>query len=162
FSPAAIPASIVATADNLAHKLANKMQLVGLMAIEMFVTAGGEVLVNEIAPRPHNSGHHTVEGNITSQYEQLLRAILNLPLGATTVNQPAAMVNLLGEPGYQGIAQYHGVEKVLALPGAYLHLYGKKNTKPFRKMGHVTILDDNIDHLSAKVNFVKQHLKVMA
>ena len=136
--------------------------MVGLLAVEMFVTKEHNVLVNEIAPRPHNSGHQTIEANVTSQYQQHLRAILNLPLGDTSVNHPSAMVNLLGEEGFSGQAKYNGLEEVLALPGVYVHLYGKKLTKPFRKMGHVTIIDSNIENLKKKANFVKQTLKITA
>jgi 5-(carboxyamino)imidazole ribonucleotide synthase len=119
-------------------------------------------LVNEIAPRPHNSGHQTIEANYTSQYQQHLRAILNLELGDTRMRVPSAMVNLLGEEGYTGMAKYEGLEKVLQKEGVYIHLYGKKLTKPFRKMGHLTIVDPDIESLKKKVNFVKEHLKVKA
>jgi 5-(carboxyamino)imidazole ribonucleotide synthase len=128
----------------------------------MFVTRDGQVLVNEIAPRPHNSGHQTIEGNVTSQYEQHLRAILNLPLGNTEMLSPSAMVNLLGEAGHSGPATYEGFEKVLAIPGVHVHLYGKQLTKPFRKMGHVTIVDKEVDSLKKKATFVKQTLRVIS
>jgi len=126
------------------------------------VTRRGEVLVNEIAPRPHNSGHQTLEGNVTSQYEQHLRAILNLPLGDTTILCPSVMVNLLGAEGYAGLAKYNGLEKVLDMPGVHVHLYGKKLTRPFRKMGHVTIVDADMDSLKKKAKFVKDNLTVIA
>ena len=118
--------------------------------------------MNEIAPRPHNSGHQTIEANITSQYEQHLRAILGLPLGETDIVMPSAMVNLLGEPGYTGIARYQGFEEVVKVSGVHVHLYGKRNTKPFRKMGHVTIVDHDITSLKEKADFVKRTLKVIA
>jgi 5-(carboxyamino)imidazole ribonucleotide synthase len=118
--------------------------------------------VNEIAPRPHNSGHQTIEGNVTSQYEQHLRAILNLPLGDTAIVTPSAMVNLLGEDGFSGPALYEGFEDVAKISGVHVHLYGKKLTKPFRKMGHVTILDNDLEKLKKKANFVKETLKVKA
>ena len=136
--------------------------MVGLLAVEMFVTKDGKVLVNEIAPRPHNSGHQSIEGNITSQFEQHLRAIYNLPLGATEIVVPSAMVNLLGEDGYEGLAKYKGLEEVMKVPGVHLHLYGKKITKPFRKMGHVTITNSNTEELIEKAKFVKDTLKVIA
>jgi 5-(carboxyamino)imidazole ribonucleotide synthase len=136
--------------------------MIGLLAVEMFVTKSGDVLVNEAAPRPHNSGHQTIEANVTSQYEQHLRAILNLPLGDTSANAPSAMVNLLGEEGYAGPAVYDGIEEVLNVPGIHVHLYGKTMTKPFRKMGHVTIIDSDIESLKKKANFVKHTLKVIA
>lgn len=162
FAPAQISTTIAENADNIARTIIEKLNMVGLLAVEMFVTRSGEVLVNEIAPRPHNSGHQTIEANVTSQYEQHLRAIAGLPLGKTDLIMPSAMVNLLGEPGYSGTARYAGFEDVLSVKGVHVHLYGKKQTKPFRKMGHVTILDEDIDTLKKKANFVKQTLKVIA
>ena len=162
FSPAEISSAIAKEADAIAKSVIEKMDMVGLLAVEMFVTKEGKVLVNEVAPRPHNSGHQTIEANITSQYEQHLRAILNLPLGNTATVLPSAMVNLLGEEGFSGDAQYQGLEEVLRLAGTHIHLYGKKITKPFRKMGHVTIVDADLESLRTKANFVKQTLKVIA
>lgn len=162
FSPAAITSQIAAKADSIARSIIEKLGMIGLLAVEMFVTREGELLVNEVAPRPHNSGHQTIEANTTSQYEQHLRAILNLPLGSTDAYLPSAMVNLLGEKGYSGEARYDGLEEVLRTSGTHIHLYGKKLTKPFRKMGHVTIMDENIESLKKKANFVKQTLKVVA
>lgn len=162
FSPAEISSAIAKEADAIAKSVIEKMNMVGLLAVEMFVTKEGKVLVNEVAPRPHNSGHQTIEANITSQYEQHLRAILNLPLGNTATVLPSAMVNLLGEEGFSGDAQYQGLEEVLRLAGTHIHLYGKKITKPFRKMGHVTIVDADLESLRKKANFVKQTLKVIA
>ena len=162
FAPAQISAEIAQRVDRIARDIIEKLNMIGLLAVEMFVTHSGEVLVNEIAPRPHNSGHQTIEANVTSQYEQHLRAIAGLPLGKTDLIMPSAMVNLLGEPGYSGTARYAGFENVLSVKGVHVHLYGKKQTKPFRKMGHVTILDEDIDSLKKKANFVKQTLKVIA
>ena len=162
FAPADITSEIEQKATDLAKKVIEELNMTGLLAVEMFLTRDGEILVNEVAPRPHNSGHHTIEGNMVSQYAQHLRAILDLPLGATDTLIPAAMVNLLGENGYTGEAQYQGLDKVLAVDGVNVHLYGKKLTKPFRKMGHVTILDQNFDRLKEKAQFVKNHLKVIA
>jgi 5-(carboxyamino)imidazole ribonucleotide synthase len=162
FAPAEITNEIQKKADDIAQVIIQELGMVGLLAVEMFVTKAGEVLVNEIAPRPHNSGHQTIEANVTSQYEQHLRAILNLPLGDTGIIMPGAMVNLLGEPGYEGDAKYEGFETVIGLPGVHVHLYGKKITKPFRKMGHVTIVDRDINELKRKADFVKQTLKVKA
>jgi 5-(carboxyamino)imidazole ribonucleotide synthase len=161
FSPATISKSVAAQADAIAKKVISDLNMVGLLAVEMFVTRDHQVLVNEIAPRPHNSGHQTIEANITSQYQQHLRAILNLPLGDTNILKPSAMVNVLGEDGYSGLAKYNGLEEVLNQPGVYVHLYGKKLTKPFRKMGHVTVVDEDIESLKKKANFVKQTLKVI-
>ena len=162
FAPADISVHIEQEAVKVAKKVIETLDMIGLLAVEMFVTKQGEVLVNEIAPRTHNSGHHTIEANYTSQFEQHLRAILNMPLGATTTKIPAAMVNLLGEDGYTGLAKYERLENVLALEGVKVHLYGKKLTKPFRKMGHVTIIDEDMIRLKEKVRFVKENLKVIA
>ena len=162
YSPAHLNEEVVREADRIAHAVIEKLEMVGLLAVEMFVTKTGEVLVNEIAPRPHNSGHQTIEANVTSQYEQHIRAILGLPLGDTSITRPSAMVNLLGEPGHEGIAKYEGFNEVLAIPGVHVHLYGKQLTKPFRKMGHVTIADPNPDELKRKVQIVKNTLKVIS
>ncbi len=162
FSPAQLDHLIAVEADRIAKEIIEKLGMVGLLAVEMFVTKDQTVLVNEIAPRPHNSGHQTIEGNVTSQYEQHLRAILNLSPGETTLTSPSAMVNLLGEDGFTGLAQYEGLEEVMKISGAHIHLYGKKLTKPFRKMGHVTVVDDDLENLKKKANFVKHTLKVKA
>ena len=162
FAPAIVAPEVALQAERIAVQVIEKLDMVGLLAVEMFVTRDGEVLVNEIAPRTHNSGHQTIEANHTSQFEQHLRAILNLPLGATDSKIPSAMVNLLGEDGYTGTARYQGMEAVLAIPGISVHLYGKKLTKPFRKMGHITIVDKNLDDLKAKAQKVKETLKVIA
>jgi len=162
FSPAQISDEIEQKAQAIAHKVIEKLDMVGLLAIEMFVTRDGEVLVNEMAPRTHNSGHQSIEGNVTSQFEQHLRAILNLPLGATDNVIPSAMVNLLGEDGFTGNAIYEGMAMLLATDGVHVHLYGKKITKPFRKMGHVTIADHDVARLKEKAKFVKAQLKIKA
>lgn len=162
YSPAQLSAQVVAEAERVARTVIQKLNMVGLLAVEMFVTRTGEVLVNEIAPRPHNSGHQTIEANVTSQYEQHLRAILGLPLGDTNITSPSAMVNLLGEPGYEGPAKYVGFADVLAVPGVHVHLYGKQFTKPFRKMGHVTIADNDPAELKRKVQLVKNTLKIIS
>jgi 5-(carboxyamino)imidazole ribonucleotide synthase len=162
FSPAEVADEIANKAYAIARQIISSLNMIGLLAVEMFVTRGGEVLVNEIAPRPHNSGHQTIEANVTSQYEQHLRAILNLPLGDTATLAPSAMVNLLGEPGYSGEARYEGFDRVVSIPGVYVHLYGKKITKPFRKMGHVTIVEKDPQALRRTARFVKETLKVIA
>lgn len=161
-SPARIPADIEMEAQDLAKKLIRDLDMVGLLAIEFFLTAEGELLVNEAAPRPHNSGHHTIEANITSQYEQLLRAILDLPLGDPSLKSPAVMINLLGEEGHEGPVYYQGLEQCLAIPNVHIHLYGKKETKPFRKMGHATILDQDINKAIDKARRVAEILKVIS
>jgi 5-(carboxyamino)imidazole ribonucleotide synthase len=160
-SPSSAAPAILQRADTIARQVVESLQLVGLLAVEMFVTKSGEVLVNEVAPRPHNSGHQTINANYTSQYEQHLRAILNLPLGATTMKSPSAMVNLLGAEGYSGVARYEGVEQLLQISGVSLFLYGKKFTRPQRKMGHITILDVDVNRLLEKVEMVKKVIKVV-
>ena len=160
FAPAKISVKAESRAQEVAKEVINKLNMVGLLAVELFLTADDEILVNEIAPRTHNSGHQTIEGNVTSQFDQHLRAILGWPLGNTTSVIPSAMVNVLGEKGHTGFARYEGAEEILKLEGVHLHLYGKKLTKPFRKMGHVTIIDDDMERLQEKATFVKENLKV--
>ncbi len=162
FAPAEITEDMEQKATAIAINIIEKLEMVGLLAVELFVTKNGEVLVNEVAPRPHNSGHQTIEANITSQYEQHLRAILGMPLGATDALTPSAMVNLLGEDNNTGIAIYQGLEEVLKEPGVHVHLYGKAETRPFRKMGHVTITNHDSKELKRIANFVKHTLKVIA
>lgn len=162
FAPATISKTIEDRAAEIARKTIAAYDMVGILAVELFLTKTGELLVNEVAPRPHNSGHHTIEANITSQYGQHLRSILNLPLGATDLTRPAAMVNLLGEDGHSGSVIYEGLEEALALPGVYVHIYGKAETKPFRKMGHVTITADTADKARDLAMKVKSMIKVKA
>ncbi len=162
FAPSEVSRQIEEKAESIARQVIESLGLVGLLAVEMFVTRDGDVLVNEVAPRPHNSGHQTINANITSQYEQHLRAILGLPLGATDIILPSAMVNLLGEAGYTGPAKYEGLDALLAIEGASIFLYGKKETRPQRKMGHVTIVDQNADELKRKVEEVKKVIKVIS
>jgi 5-(carboxyamino)imidazole ribonucleotide synthase len=144
FCPADISNEIERAAKELAQKVIQDLDMVGILAVELFLTSDGQLLVNEIAPRPHNSGHHTIECNITSQFEQHLRAVLGLPLGETDIIRAGAMINLLGAEGFEGPAIYEGMEKAMDLPGVHPHLYGKSTTKPFRKMGHVTISGTDI------------------
>ncbi|HPE98600.1 MAG TPA: 5-(carboxyamino)imidazole ribonucleotide synthase, partial [Chitinophagales bacterium] len=161
-SPAHINSELEQKAQQLAVRTIEAMNLYGVLAVEMFLTADGDILVNEVAPRPHNSGHHTIEANITSQYQQLLRSIFGFPLGSTALTTTSMMVNLLGEDGYTGEAIYEGLPECLAMEGVYVHLYGKKITKPFRKMGHVTIVDSDAAKAREKANFVKDNLKIKA
>lgn len=161
-SPSTYPESIQERAEKIAIDIATALNITGILAVEMFVTKNGEILVNELAPRPHNSGHQTIEGNYVSQFEQHLRAIFNLPLGDTRSISNAVMINLLGEKGHDGVAKYDGLEKIMAIDGVYVHLYGKKYTKPFRKMGHVSVVDQNRDHAIEKARFVQQTLKVIS
>jgi 5-(carboxyamino)imidazole ribonucleotide synthase len=162
FSPADVSANVEHMAQKTARIIADKLDIIGLLAVEMFVTRTGEVLVNEIAPRTHNSGHQSIEGNITSQFEQHLRSILKMPLGDTSITLPSVMVNLLGEPNYVGNVIYEGLDELLATPKAYLHLYGKATTKPFRKMGHFTILNNDINVAKKLALKLKQTVCVVA
>jgi len=161
-SPSTLPFEIHERADQVARKVAGDLKIVGLLAVELFLTKNGEILVNELAPRPHNSGHQTIEGNVVSQFEQHLRAIFNQPLGDTANLNNAVMINVLGEAGYEGRAIYQGIEQILQQPGVYVHLYGKLLTKPFRKMGHVTIVDADRERAIEKARYVQQTLKVIA
>jgi 5-(carboxyamino)imidazole ribonucleotide synthase len=160
--PAALSADAAARADVLARRIAQALNLTGILAVEMFLDKHGEVWVNELAPRPHNSGHQTIESCVTSQYEQHLRAIMNFPLGSAAVKMPSVMVNLLGEPGFQGVARYTGLTECLAIEGVKLHIYGKRETRPFRKMGHVTILDSSPERALEKARRVRNTIKVIA
>ncbi len=144
FCPSGLGNEIEATAQSLAIELANRLGIVGLLAVELFLDKHDRVLINEMAPRPHNSGHHTIEACDTSQFEQLLRAILDLPLGSTDLIRPAVMINLLGEPGFSGKAHYEGIESAIATAGVYPHIYAKKITKPNRKMGHITVMHQDL------------------
>jgi 5-(carboxyamino)imidazole ribonucleotide synthase len=160
--PAKVSKEIEGAAEMLAKKVAEKLDIVGLLAVEFFLTKSGELLVNEVAPRTHNSGHQTIEGNVTSQFEQHMRAVLNLPLGDTSILQPSVMLNVLGDPSYTGEAKYENLEKVMAMPQVHIHLYGKHLTKPYRKMGHVTITHHDIDQAYNKAREVKALLKVVS
>ncbi|SEN97105.1 5-(carboxyamino)imidazole ribonucleotide synthase [bacterium A37T11] len=160
-SPAALDPGIQARAEELAIKIAEDLQIVGLLAVEMFLTKDGAILVNELAPRPHNSGHQSIEGNYTSQFAQHLRAIFNLPLGNTEVRLPAVMINLLGSDNHEGLARYEGLEESMAIEGVYVHLYGKKFTKPFRKMGHVCIIHEDREAAINNARKVQGLIKVI-
>ncbi len=162
FSPAEISSSIQQEAEAIALKVIEELGLIGILAVELFVTKTGEILVNEIAPRPHNSGHHTIEANFTSQFEQHLRAVLNMPLGDTTLRSPAAMINLLGEVGHTGEAIVEGLDEALSQKGVYVHLYGKKITKPYRKMGHLTVLDEDLEQVKSRALALKKLIKIKA
>ena len=161
FSPANIKKNIEKDAIALATQIIEKLDMVGILAVELFLTKDGKLLVNEIAPRVHNSGHHTIESNVTSQFEQHFRSILNLPLGDTAIVKPGVMINLLGDFGHEGDAVYEGLEDILKFSGVYVHLYGKLKTKPFRKMGHITIVDDDITKAKQKAKMVKNLIRVI-
>jgi len=162
FSPANVEEHIEELAYDIAKKIISGLDMVGLLAVEFFLDKSGNLLVNEIAPRAHNSGHHSIEGNYISQFGQHLRAILNLPLGNTNLRIPSVMLNLLGEEGHNGVAQYEGMNDVLEIDGVYPHLYGKEIVKPFRKMGHITIVNENIEEAKRIARKVKSMVKVTA
>jgi 5-(carboxyamino)imidazole ribonucleotide synthase len=159
--PAGISETKKAEAEKLAIATIKAFDLCGILAVELFLDENDNLLINEVAPRPHNSGHHTMESAFVSQYEQHLRAILDLPLGNTEQIMPSVMINLLGEPGYDGLVNYKGLEECLALEGVKIHIYGKKKTRPFRKMGHVTVLGKTLEEVHKKASFIKNNLKVI-
>lgn len=161
-SPGSVSPAIATTARQIAADLVSSMNITGLLAVEFLIDENDQVLVNEVAPRPHNSGHHTIEGNLTSQYHQHLRCILGLPLGPTQPTGHTILVNLLGEPGFSGPAKYQGIDSCLALPGVYVHLYGKRETRPWRKMGHVNILGRTREEVRERADWVRNHLKVIS
>lgn len=161
-SPSNLSFGIQQKAKDLAIKIAEDLKIVGLLAVEMFLTKDGDILVNELAPRPHNSGHQTIEGNTTSQFAQHLRAIFNLPLGNTDNISNAVMINLLGEPDFAGLAIYEGIEDAMKMDGVFIHLYGKKYTKPFRKMGHVTIVNEDREEAIKIARHIQNTIKVIA
>ncbi len=162
FAPASVSAEVDARAQFIASRTAEAFGIVGLLAVEMFLTKDGEILINEVAPRPHNSGHHTLRANDVSQFEQHLRAVLNWPLGDTKAHSYAAMINLLGAEGYEGEARYEGMETLLETPGVHPFLYGKKITKPFRKMGHITVVDKELENLKKKVEALKNAVRIIS
>ena len=160
--PARINEKVAKKAQDVALKVSNTFKHVGLLAVEMFQTNDDEILVNEVAPRPHNSGHQTIESNFTSQFEQHLRAILNLPLGNTENKVGGIMVNLVGAENHTGNVVYKNIEDIMALDGVTPHIYGKKQTRPFRKMGHVTIVNENINEARRIAEKVKKTIKVIS
>lgn len=160
--PARIPEEVQLRAREVALKVSEQLGHVGLLAVELFQTEEDAILVNEVAPRPHNSGHYSIEGSYTNQFEQHLRAILGLPLGKTDSKVSAVMVNLVGSEGHKGEVRYQGLEKILELPGVTPHIYGKRLTRPFRKMGHVTIVDPSIDQARKRAREVKENIEVVS
>ncbi|MBR9914127.1 MAG: 5-(carboxyamino)imidazole ribonucleotide synthase [Algicola sp.] len=160
--PARIPDTIAEKAQKVAIKVSEAFNHVGLLAVEMFQTENDEILVNEVAPRPHNSGHQTIEASYTSQFEQHLRAILDLPLGKTESIVGGIMVNLVGAEGHTGNVHYEHISEIMALEGVTPHIYGKKQTRPFRKMGHVTIVNEDINEARRIAENVKKTIKVIS
>ena len=160
--PARVSTEIAKKAEYVALKVAQAFEHVGLLAVELFLTQDDEIMVNEVAPRPHNSGHYSIEASYTNQFEQHIRAILNLPLGDTKSKVGAVMVNLVGAEGQTGDVIYENMETILAMNGVTPHIYGKKQTKPFRKMGHITIVHKNINEARAIAETVKRTVKVVS
>jgi len=160
--PARIEITIADKARAVAKKVSESFEHVGILAVELFQTHNDEILVNEVAPRPHNSGHFSIEGSFTNQFEQHLRAILNLTLGSTKSKVGSVMVNLVGEEGYTGQVYYENIENIMSLNGVTPHIYGKRETRPFRKMGHVTIIDEDINEARRVAEKVKQKIKVIS
>lgn len=160
--PARIDEKVAQKATEVALKVSEAFNHVGLLAVEMFQTADDEILVNEVAPRPHNSGHYSIEASYTSQFENHLRAILNLPLGNTDSKVAGIMVNLVGEEGYSGQVVYENIEKIMAIDGVTPHIYGKRETRPFRKMGHVTIVNENMTEARRVAEEVKNSIRVIS
>ena len=160
--PARISDTIATQARNLALEVSQKFNHVGLLAVEMFLTHDHAIVVNEVAPRPHNSGHFSIEASYTSQFENHLRAILDLPLGSTKSKAAGIMVNLVGEEGYSGTVQYEHIEKILETEGVTPHIYGKKQTRPFRKMGHVTIVNEDLVKAREIAEIVKNTIRVIS
>jgi 5-(carboxyamino)imidazole ribonucleotide synthase len=160
--PARIEESVVKKAQEVALKVVNELDFVGLLAVEMFQTETNEILVNEVAPRPHNSGHYSIEASYTNQFEQHLRSILNLPLGNTASKVVGIMVNLVGEEGFSGDVIYENIAEILKIDGVTPHIYGKKETRPFRKMGHVTIVNADIDKAREIAQKVKETIRVIS
>lgn len=160
--PARIDEKVALKAQEVALKVSEKLNHVGLLAVELFQTQNDEILVNEVAPRPHNSGHHTIEASYTSQFENHLRAILDLPLGKTASKVAGIMVNLVGEEGFSGPVVYENIEKIMAIEGVTPHIYGKRETRPFRKMGHVTIVNSNAIEARRIAEIVKNSIRVIS
>ncbi|WP_339649286.1 5-(carboxyamino)imidazole ribonucleotide synthase [uncultured Salegentibacter sp.] len=160
--PARIEDSVAQKARELAVKVSEAFEHVGLLAVEMFQTDNDEILVNEIAPRPHNSGHYSIEASYTNQFEQHIRAILDLPLGNTDSKVGGIMVNLVGDAAHEGEVVYENIEKIMKMPGVTPHIYGKKITRPFRKMGHVTIVNKDLAEARKIAEQVKNSIKVIS
>jgi len=160
--PARIDDKVAAKARSIAIQVSKAFEHVGLLAVEMFQTNDDQIIVNEVAPRPHNSGHYSIEASYTNQFEQHIRAILDLPLGNTASKVGGIMVNLVGEQNHTGDVAYQNIEEIMAMDGVTPHIYGKKQTRPFRKMGHVTIVNENIDTAREIAQQVKQRIKVIS
>jgi 5-(carboxyamino)imidazole ribonucleotide synthase len=159
-SPARISQEIKEKAENLALRVCKSFGNIGLLAVEMFLTIDGDLLVNEVAPRPHNSYHFSIEGSETSQFEQLIRSILDLPIGSTNITYKSVMVNLVGEPDTKGPVVYKNMDKIIGIKGVNPHIYEKKETRPNRKMGHITVINSNIETAIKIAKEIKQTVRV--
>jgi 5-(carboxyamino)imidazole ribonucleotide synthase len=160
--PARIDKKVAQKAQEIALKVSKSFNHVGLLAVEMFQTENDEILVNEVAPRPHNSGHYSIEASYTSQFENHLRAILDLPLGNTASKVAGIMVNLVGEDGFSGPVVYENIEKIMTIDGVTPHIYGKRETRPFRKMGHITIVNEDMIEARRVAEEVKNSIRVIS
>ena len=160
-SPARISKEVAKKAEEIALAVSKAFQHVGLLAVELFLTKDGEIWVNEVAPRPHNSGHYSIEASYTSQFEQHIRALLDLPLGNTANKVSGVMVNLVGKEGHNGPVHYKNIEHILAIEGVNPHIYGKKETRPFRKMGHITIVNKELSVARKIAEDVKETIEVI-
>ena len=160
-SPARISKEVAKKAEKIALAVSKAFQHVGLLAVELFLTKDGEIWVNEVAPRPHNSGHYSIEASYTSQFEQHIRALLDLPLGNTANKVSGVMVNLVGKEGHNGPVHYKNIEHILAIEGVNPHIYGKKETRPFRKMGHITIVNKELNVARKIAEDVKETIEVI-
>ena len=160
--PARIDNAVAEKARAVAKKVSEAFEHVGLLAVEMFLTQDDEIVVNEVAPRPHNSGHYSIEASFTNQFEQQIRAILNLPLGNTDSKVGGVMVNLVGAEGHTGNVLYKNIDEILKMKGVTPHIYGKKETRPFRKMGHVTIVNEDLGEARRIAQEVKNTIEVVS
>lgn len=161
-APAEIDAKHADICKKMATALIEQFDICGLLAVEFFLNTDQEILINEVAPRPHNSGHHTINSAICSQFENHIRAIANLPLGSTIPYRKAAMINILGEPNHSGKRKYLGLKEVLALEDVHIHMYGKSITKPKRKMGHINVMGDTFEEIEEKIAIIEDHFKIIS
>lgn len=162
YCPSQQPALVLAEAEALAERVIRTFDVCGLLAVELLLTKNGDLLLNEVAPRPHNSGHHTLDSAATSQFQQYWRAILDWPLGDTTQQRPAVMVNLLGEPDQRGLVHYQSLPECMGLEGVHVHLYGKTHTAPYRKMGHLTVTAETLAQAIVQAKRAQMLLRCVA
>jgi 5-(carboxyamino)imidazole ribonucleotide synthase len=161
FAPAEVTNEVELKCKQIATRLIKELKISGLLAVEFFLTKQGKILINEVAPRPHNSGHHTLDASICSQFENHIRGVIGFPLGETGMYKNGAMINVLGEDGFTGPAKYLGLEDVLSLSDVHVHLYGKSITKPKRKMGHINVLGNSKSEIEEKIDRINKFFKVI-